>query len=261
MPSEPPSFRQFIAIFTDFLTVAIHTIIYERQIYPATSFLSAKKYNYAVRQSRHPRVCRWITDAVAAAQTELLKSAVSRIAVVIYDVGTDKPVERFMFDVSRFPVVPIKEAETPMVRLDDTAGEGDHVNVLPIVDLEEQFRATMARLSGCGSRLGKVPKEGQWTFTVAIELKDESEPPLDHPQAWIPVQPGLQKTTSKTDDGEMEVQNGKELGGGRTVPVRSVAAGEMLFEMWIEEGNAKDGKDGYASSHEGQTGSFESLPY
>jgi mitotic spindle assembly checkpoint protein MAD2B len=55
------TFQTFVSVFSDFLTVAIHTILYERDIYPRDSFLSAKKYNYSVRQSRHPKVCQWIT--------------------------------------------------------------------------------------------------------------------------------------------------------------------------------------------------------
>ena len=62
-----------VSTFGSFLTVAIHTILYERSIYPEASFLSARKYNFPVRQSRHPGVCSWINDAVAAVEAELLK--------------------------------------------------------------------------------------------------------------------------------------------------------------------------------------------
>ena len=108
--------------------------------------------------------------------------------------------------------------------------------MLQLVDVEEQMRATRARLSECGAILGPVP-EG-CSFTVAVELKEESEPPIGHPQAWVPAQPGLQKTVTKDDDGR-RVETGADVGGAKTMPVRSVAAGDMLFEMWIEEGKAK----------------------
>ncbi|SLM40239.1 DNA-binding HORMA [Lasallia pustulata] len=48
-PTGKPTLDTYAAIvstFSDFLTVAIHTILYERNIYPPTSFLSARKYNY-----------------------------------------------------------------------------------------------------------------------------------------------------------------------------------------------------------------------
>lgn len=67
------TYQAVVAAYRDFLTVAIHTILYERNIYPAESFLKARKYNHPVRQNRHPKVCKWIQDAVAAVEVEMLK--------------------------------------------------------------------------------------------------------------------------------------------------------------------------------------------
>lgn len=67
------TYQAVVSAFSDFLIVAIHTILYERDIYPKTSFLKARKYNHPVRQSRHPKVCQWIQDAIAAVEVEMLK--------------------------------------------------------------------------------------------------------------------------------------------------------------------------------------------
>lgn len=67
------TYHAVVLAFSDFLTVSIHTILYERDIYPRTSFLKARKFNYPVQQSRHPKVCQWIQDAVAAVEVEMLK--------------------------------------------------------------------------------------------------------------------------------------------------------------------------------------------
>lgn len=216
MADEPPTYRTFISSFTDFLTVAIHTILYEREIYPKTSFLSARKYNFAVRQNRHPKVCEWINDAVDSAENELLKCSVDRVAVVIYS-KDNQPLERFMFDVSRFPVVPFAELDVPLERVNR---DGEKEVLLPLVDIEEQFRATMNRLANCGSALEPLPKS--CTFTVAIELKKESQAPLGHPQPWVPAQ----------GQTESDARARKE---NRTTPIRAVKAGAMVFESWIEE--------------------------
>lgn len=219
MATTAPTFRALITSFTDFLTVAIHTILYERSIYPQTSFLSARKYNFPVRQSRHPKVCEWINDAVVSVEAELLKGAVERIAVVIYD-NTNRPLERFMFDVSHFPRIPTSDADTPLER---TGADGEKVPVLPTVDMEEQFRGTMSKLAHCCSVLEPLPKG--CTFTVVVELKGDVEAPIGHPQPWMPVQPMNGSDTNRATD-------------NTTTPVRAVAAGDMIFETWIEE--AKD---------------------
>jgi mitotic spindle assembly checkpoint protein MAD2B len=220
MADEPPTFRTLIGHFTDFLVVAIHTILYERKIYPQTSFLSARKYNFAVRQSRHPKVCEWINDAVAAVEGELLKGTVERVAVVIYTKDL-KPTERYIFDVSRFPTVSPADLEVPLQR---TSADGENVSVLPLVDMEEQFRATMSKLANGGSSMKQLP--AGCTFTVAIELKNEGTAPVSHPQPWMPIQPAAHEVQAK--------------GHSRVRPVRSIAAGEMVFETWIEEAGTND---------------------
>ncbi|KAK4494690.1 hypothetical protein PRZ48_014046 [Zasmidium cellare] len=216
MANEAPTFRSFVAAFTDFLTVAIHTILYERAIYPQTSFLSARKYNFSVRQNRHPKVCEWINDAVNAVEAEVLKGAVERVAVVMYS-KQNKPLERFVFDLGRFPVVPAAELDVPMERVDEN---GNKMPILPSVDMEEQFRATMNRLTNCSAALKPLPSG--CTFTVAIELRGNGEAPTGHPQPWVPAQQG------KKGDSAKNAQK-------QTTPIRSVTAGEMEFETWIED--------------------------
>ena len=190
-------------------------------------------------------MCTWITDAVSSVEAQLRLSAVERVCLVIFD-ARDRPLERYVFDTSRLPVVPVSEADTPLERLDESGGR---VAVLPVGDVEEQLRAAMGRLSGCGELLGALP-EG-CTFTVAVELKGESEPPLGQPQGWIPAEPGLQRRYVNDDDGKrMEV--GVEIGGVKTTPVRKVAAGELTFEVWIEEGREKvQEQQGSGSTDEG----------
>ncbi|KAL1303771.1 hypothetical protein AAFC00_007110 [Neodothiora populina] len=228
------TFRSFTTTFTDFLCVAIHTILYERSIYPETSFLSARKYNFAVRQNRHPRVCAYVLDAVAAVEAELLKGSVDRVVVVIYD-KHDTPLERFVFDVSFFPYVPPEHQATPLRQAQAQQDEG--VFILPLVDLQEQLRATMVKLTTCSSRLRPLPPNSECTFAVAIELKEDSrEPPVGHPQPWIPVQPRLGKGKEKEKAMDTSAANDAQA---RTVPLRAVEAGYMVFESWIEEAKAK----------------------
>lgn len=169
----------------------------------------------------------------------MLKGTVDRVAVVIFS-PENEAMERFMFDVSAFPVVPIGEQFTEFEERVEIEGadlvhgtdrEKPLKKKISIVDIEEQLRATVRKLAYCGSKLGELP-EG-CTFTVAVELKDKADPPIGHPQPWVPSDPNLQ-----TGEGESE-RIGKDLGGVKSVPVRLVEAGEFVVEMWIEEGKAK----------------------
>lgn len=95
------NYQAVVTTFSEFLVVAIHTILYERNVYPHTSFLKARKYNYPVRQSRHPKVCKWIQDAVAAVEVEMLKVMLERaIAPVFSGVNSITPRDSYLFQSS-----------------------------------------------------------------------------------------------------------------------------------------------------------------
>jgi mitotic spindle assembly checkpoint protein MAD2B len=246
------TYQSLLTAFSDFLIVAIHTILYERAIYPPSTFISTRKYNFPVRQNRHPKVCQWIMDAVAAVEAEMQKGTVHRVAVVIFSPDA-KPLERFMFDVSSFPDVPVEDVLTEFEDGDEGAmgfgegqkGKGFSVN---LVEVEEQLRATMRKLAYCGGQLGPLP-EG-CSYTVVVELKEKADPPIgvylessscgvranfiQHPQPWIPSEPSLQ-----TGERGQSIRIGTDLGGIKSLPVRLVEAGAFILEMWIEEGRAK----------------------
>ena len=89
MASPPPlnTYTSLVSTFGSFLIVAIHSILYERAIYPPDTFVSVRKYNFPVRQNRHPKVCGWINDAVAAVEAELMKVSISDIATNVNELG------------------------------------------------------------------------------------------------------------------------------------------------------------------------------
>ncbi|KAF1364695.1 DNA-binding protein [Lizonia empirigonia] len=113
------------------------------------------------------------------------------------------------------------------------------------VNLAEQFRGALIALTTRCAQLAPLPDK--CSFNISMELKDEADvdPPLGHPQAWIPVQPSLQKTGRSSgkratveEEGDAR-KTGEDLGGVRVTPIRTVEAGTFRFETWVEEGRAK----------------------
>lgn len=200
-----------------------------------------------------------------------MNGSVAKIGIVIFSYGADegaagsaKIMERYMFDVSAFPVVDKGdrnmeiewESQTPEVsdHEDERGGVAKRGNVKALdvdvdVNLSEQFRAALIALTTRTSMLAPLPPN--CSFNISMELKDEAhvDPPVAHPQPWIPVQPSLQKTgrtpmmRDEFDEEEFEAggrtDEGGDLGGARVTPIRSVEAGVFRFETWIEEGKAK----------------------
>lgn len=261
----PQTYLQTLSAFTHFLTAYTHTLLYLRTLYPKTSFVRSRFHNTPVYQSRHPLVCEWIRDAVTAVRDELLAGTVARIGIVIYHYGDGeegqsgvgsgsvKIMERYMLDVSVFPVVEKGDRNTE-IEWDDPAavdepiagnskGKQKALDADVDVNFSEQFRAALITLTTRCSQLKPLPSN--CSFNISMELKDEGDidPPIGHPQPWIPVQPSLQKTGRKggaqSESSEEEKREGEDLGGAKVTPIRTVEAGVFRFETWIEEGKAK----------------------
>ncbi|OLL25940.1 DNA polymerase zeta processivity subunit, partial [Neolecta irregularis DAH-3] len=193
------------------VTVALHTILHSRNIYPAELFIRARKYNSHVQQCRHPTLCQWIRDAVQCCTEELEKGTVSRISIVILSTA-DIPFERFIFDVSGFPDLPQNQFDIPI----------ENAKMSPF-DLEEQYRAAIVRLGVCEATLGTLPED--CTFTITIELRQKANYPHSS-TSWLPESQRNVGTSYSQDV--------------TTIPLRSVTFGDAIpFELWIEESVAK----------------------
>lgn len=234
LPSLPlHQAHALLSSFTAFLTVAVHTVLFYRRLYPPATFLSARAYNLPVHQSRHPKVCAWVRAAVDAVAAQLAGGGVSRVAVVIHaplttttpspaaagvgsegsdeESGRVRPgavLERWMFDVSRFPswpggaeslrsfdaaagrsrqgeedldedpaAVPAGAAAAGGGGGDGGTGAGERGgNAVNWADVDEQFRAVVGRMAHAGESMAPLP-DG-CTFTVAVELKEEGQAPI-----------------------------------------------------------------------------------
>jgi len=197
-----------LSSFNSFLTVAIHNILFYRSIYPPSTFLSTRAYNLPVHQNRHPKVCAWIRDAVSSVATQLATGNVAKIAIVIHapfsglpnssDNGTlysslPEPgavLERWMFDVSRFPAWSRKRRDQTAAKAMADYGkmlgkeandeavreklEGDGSVSWP--DVDEQLRGALRKMAIAAERLDALPE--RCTFTVAVELKGEGMAPI-----------------------------------------------------------------------------------
>ncbi|KAH6895704.1 HORMA domain-containing protein [Thelonectria olida] len=243
-PSLPVSSASpLLSSFTTFLTLSLHSLLYHRALYPAATFLTARALNLPVHQSRHPGLCAWINDAVAAVAQQLQDGAVRRIAVVMHAPPDKKlaVLERWVFDVESFPTwgqVLLNDDEAAQQlqeddEVEDAEGEDDlppavqEKDAVNWIDVNEALRGALRRIAYAAESKPPLP-EGS-TFTLAVELRDEAPAPIRHPQPWIPSQPNLQPPTKSAPN------QGSSLVGSSTTPIRSVQAGPLFFECWLEQ--------------------------
>lgn len=158
---------RLLTSFSSFLTIAVHSILYHRSLYPSASFLTARAFNIPVHQSRHPALCDWIRDAVAAVTEQIQRGSAHAVVLAIQSSKNNQVLERWVFDVSMFPQT---FGDAPAGNDDEDDGEVNWA------DVEEALRAALGRIAHVGENRKKLDEE--CTFTLAVELRDGAEPPI-----------------------------------------------------------------------------------
>ncbi|KAJ7925980.1 DNA-binding protein [Mycena leptocephala] len=194
MATSPPlTFNQAVRGITEFIEVAIHTILYVRQIYPAELFIRRKKYDTPVFQSRHPALNDYVSGAVKAIGEQLLTGNVEKVVVVIKD-KEEVALERFLFSVEN------------MIQVEAFNKDTSVEDAISSVALGQYFRGFLVKLNMIESQLGQMYLGDDVSFSIAIELKAENVPATKdkNPPPWIPAY--TQHTTSgASEDAELHM--------------------------------------------------------
>ncbi|KAF5352635.1 hypothetical protein D9756_005990 [Leucocoprinus leucothites] len=209
------TFNEAVRGIAEFVEVAIHTILYVRQVYPPDIFVRRKKYETPVYQSRHPMLNEYISGAVKAVRDELELGNVRRIIVVIKD-QNQVALERFIFSVEHMIQVETSDKDTSVE------------NAMTPGGLVQYFRSFLIKINMIESVLGQLELGDDISFAVIIELKDDAVPTVSHtkdPPPWIPAEP--QHTTPGTsDDAEMHM-------------IRAVNTGIINLSVAVQESGEK----------------------
>ena len=238
----------FFATLASFLGVSIHQILFLRRIYPPVSFLSARAYNYPVRQNRHPAVCAWVQSSVEAVLHQLQKGTVENVALCIFECNKNQVLERWTFDLRSLPVVEEKEMEmeTMFETRQGGGSEGEDNTLatkLNVADLDAQFRAVLSRLNSAASRLKPLLENQECSFTITMEVRGDADRPVGRlekeERKWVAAEPETWAEDRNNEGSNSDQQEDKKTSKeGRTVPVRRLE-GELQMEVWVEESKAK----------------------
>uniref|UniRef100_A0A8C3IDL0 Mitotic spindle assembly checkpoint protein MAD2B n=1 Tax=Chrysemys picta bellii TaxID=8478 RepID=A0A8C3IDL0_CHRPI len=145
------NFGQVVAdVLSEFLEVAVHLILYVREVYPIGIFQKRKKYNVPVQMSCHPELNRYIQDTLHCVKPLLEKNDVEKVVVVILD-KEHHPVERFVFEITQPPLLSISSDSL-------------------LSHVEQLLRAFILKISVCDAVLDNNPPG--CTFTVLVHTRE-----------------------------------------------------------------------------------------
>ncbi|RDX51034.1 DNA-binding protein [Lentinus brumalis] len=208
------TFNQAVRGVAEFIEVAIHTILYVRQVYPAELFVRRRKYDTPVFQSRHPALNEYVAGAVRAITDELALGYLDKVVMVI-KTADEKPLERFIFAVRSTLEV---EAYNK-----DTSVEG----AIPVASLGQYFRSFLVKLNMIEAQLGQMYLD-DLSFAIIIELTDDKAPCAMNgkdPPPWIPAI-SQQTTFGVADTAELHM-------------VRAVDTGIINLSLAVQESEHK----------------------
>ncbi|KAI0830474.1 DNA-binding protein [Trametes gibbosa] len=210
------------------LEVAIHTILYVRQVYPPDLFVRRRKYDAPVYQSRHPALNEYIAGAVKAITDELALGTVDKVVVLIKS-ADEKPLERFIFALrSTLQVESYNK---------DTSVEG----AMSSASLGQYFRSFLLKLNMIEAQLGQLEVDGaDLSFAIILELHDDKAPSAAHakePPPWVPA--STPDTTSGTSDGaELHMLRAVDTG----IINLSLAVQESEYKLNADNASKSKGK-------------------
>ncbi|EFQ34081.1 HORMA domain-containing protein [Colletotrichum graminicola] len=89
-------------LVAEFFQYSIHTILFQRGVYPAEDFSAVKKYGLNMLVSSDDQVRAYIKKIMGQLDRWMLRGKISKLVIVITDKDTGEHVERWQFDVDIF---------------------------------------------------------------------------------------------------------------------------------------------------------------
>ena len=193
----------------DFLEVATHTILKERNLYPAEIFSDRRCFGVPVSIARHPEVEAYVKKTLKAIEPLLASGSVEAVVIAVTDGTHGEPVEKFVFRVD--PTGPPPS---------DAVG-GPHDVADAVESTEYSLRALLARLALLDTKLPPVREDAAWRLLLWMREGYDASHILADPAAARLVDATRDLSASAIKDASL-------------VPVKTVATPLAHFELYVE---------------------------
>lgn len=189
----------------EFLEVAIHSILYVRQVYIPEIFEKRRKYGIPVPFSRSIQLNNYINEILLSLKDWLLKDWIDKICIIIWEKDSI-PLERFIFHIKFF----------------QTLNSVDNFS-----ELENVFRTFLLKINISDSLLIPNSKYFSNTFSIAAEVKNPNElsrqKEIGSSLKWIPWFNSTSNLIHKP----------------RIIPLKDYSCFNLSINLFIEENSYK----------------------
>ncbi|TIC91504.1 Mitotic spindle checkpoint component mad2 [Colletotrichum higginsianum] len=177
-------------LVAEFFQYSIHTILFQRGVYPAEDFSAVKKYGLNMLVSSDDQVRAYIKKIMGQLDRWMLRGKISKLVIVITDKDTGEHVERWQFDVEIFGKAAkssksTKSASKPSSSADqenDAVTEADaDAAAAPPEKTEQEIQSEIAAIfRQITASVTFLPQlSGDCTFNVLVYADADSEVPVE----------------------------------------------------------------------------------
>ncbi|KAI1404201.1 mitotic spindle checkpoint component mad2 [Hypoxylon fuscum] len=169
-------------LVAEFFQYSIHTILFQRGVYPAEDFTAVKKYGLNMLVSSDDQVKAYIKKIMSQLDRWMQHGKISKLVVVVTDKDTGEHVERWQFDVQIFQTKS-KSSKSSKAKSAATNQENDasaaHAATADKTEAEIQaeIAALFRQITASVTFLPQL--QGDCTFNVLVYADADSEVPVE----------------------------------------------------------------------------------
>ncbi|EGE07712.1 mitotic spindle checkpoint component mad2 [Trichophyton equinum CBS 127.97] len=167
-------------LVSEFFEYSIHSILFQRGVYPADDFTAVKKYGLNMLVSADDQVKAYIKKIMSQLNKWMLGGKISKLVIVITDKDTGEHVERWQFDVEIFKQSKSKAAKATVDN--ENANPGAQASSPAPVEksekeIQDEIQAIFRQITASVTFLPML--DGNCTFNVLVYADADSEVPLE----------------------------------------------------------------------------------
>ncbi|KAL1839986.1 hypothetical protein VTJ49DRAFT_949 [Mycothermus thermophilus] len=171
-------------LVAEFFQYSIHTILFQRGVYPAEDFTAVKKYGLNMLVSSDDQVRAYIKKIMSQLDKWMVAGKVQKLVIVITDKDTGEHVERWQFDVQILSKPKSSKSSSSKSRSTATSAkdqENDSSKSAETTKTEAEIQSEIAALfRQITASVTFLPQlQGDCTFNVLVYADASSEVPVE----------------------------------------------------------------------------------
>jgi mitotic spindle assembly checkpoint protein MAD2 len=175
-------------LVAEFFQYSIHTILFQRGVYPAEDFTAVKKYGLNMLVSADDQVRAYIKKIMSQLDKWMVGGKISKLVIVITDKDTGEHVERWQFDVQIFQPAKSSKSKSRSAAAADAAPtdqENEGAGQTPTstapdkteAEIQAEIAAIFRQITASVTFLPQL--SGDCTFNVLVYADADSDVPVE----------------------------------------------------------------------------------